>query len=83
MASNSLSSSSSSTTIFQREIPSLDKTNYRVWKIWMETHLRCLGNEIWEITEKGYIRHNPTSRNPPSEGVMPHQEPRRNTHKQG
>lgn len=31
----------------------------------METHLRCLGKEIWEITQNGVTPHNPTSGNPP------------------
>ncbi|GLJ05839.1 hypothetical protein SUGI_0026430 [Cryptomeria japonica] len=31
----------------------------------METHLRCLGKEIWEITENGVTPFNPTSGNPP------------------
>lgn len=26
----------------------------------METHLRCLGNDIWKITEKGYSPYDPT-----------------------
>lgn len=29
----------------------------------METHLRCLGKDIWEIIEKGYTPYNPTSGN--------------------
>lgn len=30
----------------------------------METLLRCLGKDIWEITKKGYTPYDPTSRNP-------------------
>lgn len=30
----------------------------------METHLRCLGKEIWEITQNGVIHHNLVSGNP-------------------
>ena len=51
-------------TIFRREIPKLDGTNYGIWKIRMETHLRCLGKDIWEITEKGYTPYDLTSSNP-------------------
>lgn len=50
--------------IFRREIPKLDGTNYRVWKIRMEIHLRCLGKEIWEIINKGYTPYDPSSRLP-------------------
>lgn len=58
MTSNNSSSSISSVVVFQREICRLDGINYRVWKVQMETHLRCLGKEIWGITKKGYIPHN-------------------------
>lgn len=30
----------------------------------METHLRCLGKDIWEIIEKGYTPYDSTSGNP-------------------
>lgn len=65
MATNSSSSSSSLGAIFQRDILRLDGTNYIVWKIQMETHLRCLGKEIWEITQNGVTPYNPGSDNPP------------------
>lgn len=47
MAANSTS------TIYRKDNPRLDGTNYGVWKIQMETHLRFIGKEIWEITQKG------------------------------
>ena len=65
MATISSSSSSSSGAIFQRDIMRLDGTNYTVWKIQMETHLRCLGKEIWEITQNGVTPYNLGSSNPP------------------
>lgn len=51
-------------TIFIREIPKLDGTNYGIWKIRMENHLRCLGKDIWEITKKGYTPYDLASGNP-------------------
>lgn len=30
----------------------------------MKIHLRCLGDEVWEITEKGYTPYDPHSRTP-------------------
>lgn len=65
MVTNNLSSSSSFVVVFRREIPRLDGTNYIVWKIQMETHLICLGKEIWEITENGVTPFNPTFGDPP------------------
>lgn len=52
------------TTIFRREIPKLDGKNYGIWKIRMETHLRYLGKDIWEITKKGYTPYDLVSGNP-------------------
>lgn len=67
MVTNSLSSSSSSGAIFWRDIPRLDGINYTIWKIQMETHLRSLGNEIWEITQNVVTPYNLASGNPPLE----------------
>lgn len=65
MVTNSSSSSSSFRAIFRRDISRLDETNYTVWKIQTETHLRCLGKEIWEITQTGVTPYNSGSGNPP------------------
>lgn len=43
-----------STNYFRKESPKLDGTNYGIWKIRMETHLNCIGKDIWDVTKNGY-----------------------------
>lgn len=52
--------SSSSSNFYRKESPRFDGTNYKLWKERMKIHLRCLRDEIWEITEKGYTLHDPS-----------------------
>ncbi|GLJ14946.1 hypothetical protein SUGI_0243920 [Cryptomeria japonica] len=43
------------TNYFRKDSPKLDGTNYGIWKIKMETHLNCIGKDIWDIIKNGYI----------------------------
>ncbi|GLJ37821.1 hypothetical protein SUGI_0769250 [Cryptomeria japonica] len=43
------------TNIFRNDNPKLDGTSYGIWKIRMETHLNCIGRDIWDVTNNGYV----------------------------
>lgn len=60
-----MASNHSTSIAHRKDNPRLEGTNYRVWKLQMEAHVRCLSKEIWEITEKGYTPYDLASSNPP------------------
>lgn len=34
----------------------------------METHLNCIGKDIWDVTKNGYVGPTPNQPNPPTLG---------------
>ena len=44
-----------STSVFRKESPRLDGTNYGIWKIRMEIHLKCISKEVWEVTKTPFV----------------------------
>ncbi|GLJ38555.1 hypothetical protein SUGI_0785920 [Cryptomeria japonica] len=55
-----------SSNYFRKDSLQLDGTNYGIWKIRMETHLNCIGKEIWDVTKNGYTAPTQGQPNPPN-----------------
>jgi len=39
---------------YKKDSPRFDGTNYCLWKIRMECHLKCMGDAYWLITKDKY-----------------------------